>query len=279
MRWGDMDAQGHVNNASYLDYLQEARVDFLLTGPAALQDLLTTGVLVVSHQVEYLAPVTFSERPLEIELWAESVGGSRFVVGYEVYDGETLAARARTAAVPFDLANNRLRRLTPAERTPLSAIVESAEPLAAFARVPLPERRHRYPLKVRWSDLDSYGHVNNVKYFDYVQQARIAFTVQTLGWAEDDVWLVVRQDVDYLKPMDFSLDEYEVGTVVTTIGNKSFRLAVEITDPDGGDVVAAARTVVVSGQPLTDERRDALDAWLVHGSGSTTTRLGRARGG
>ena len=57
MRWGDMDAQGHVNNAAYLDYLQEARVDFLLSGPPVMHDLLESGVLVVSHQVEYLAPI------------------------------------------------------------------------------------------------------------------------------------------------------------------------------------------------------------------------------
>ena len=56
MRWGDMDAQGHINNAAYLDYLQEARVCYLLGGPPALQNLLATGVLVVSHQVEYLQP-------------------------------------------------------------------------------------------------------------------------------------------------------------------------------------------------------------------------------
>ena len=31
LRWGDMDAQAHVNNATYVDYLQEARVDMLLT--------------------------------------------------------------------------------------------------------------------------------------------------------------------------------------------------------------------------------------------------------
>ena len=39
LRWGDMDAQGHVNNAAYLDYLQEARVDFLLSGPPVMHDL------------------------------------------------------------------------------------------------------------------------------------------------------------------------------------------------------------------------------------------------
>jgi acyl-CoA thioester hydrolase len=68
-----MDAQGHVNNAAYLDYLQEARVHFLLSGPPAMQELLDSGVLVVSHQVEYLKPVTFSDRPLTIELWVDGV--------------------------------------------------------------------------------------------------------------------------------------------------------------------------------------------------------------
>ena len=59
MRWGDMDAQAHVNNAAFVDYLQEARVDFLLTGPPVMHDLLDTGVLVVQHQIEYLRPVRF----------------------------------------------------------------------------------------------------------------------------------------------------------------------------------------------------------------------------
>ncbi len=34
---------------------------------------------------------------------------------------------------------------------------------------------YRYPMLVRWSDIDSYDHVNNVRYFDYFQEARIAF--------------------------------------------------------------------------------------------------------
>jgi acyl-CoA thioester hydrolase len=69
MRWGDMDAQGHVNNAAYVDYLQEARVGFLFSGPPVLHQLLESGTLVVSHQLEYLRPIMFSERPLTINLW------------------------------------------------------------------------------------------------------------------------------------------------------------------------------------------------------------------
>ena len=35
--------------------------------------------------------------------------------------------------------------------------------------------RHVYDCQVRFSDVDVYGHVNNVKYFEYYQEARIAF--------------------------------------------------------------------------------------------------------
>ena len=78
-----MDAQGHVNNAAYVDYLQEARVDFLLSGSPVLHEMLKTGVVVASHQVEYLRPMTaFGDPLLDVDLWVDSVGASRFVIGY-----------------------------------------------------------------------------------------------------------------------------------------------------------------------------------------------------
>ena len=56
MRWADMDLLGHVNNVVYVDYLQEARVDMLRThGPAARTGELAEGVVVVRHEVTYLA--------------------------------------------------------------------------------------------------------------------------------------------------------------------------------------------------------------------------------
>ena len=70
VRWGDLDAQGHVNNGFYVDYLQEARVHFLLTGPPEARDLLDSGVLVVSHAVEYLRPVGAVDA-VTIRLWVD----------------------------------------------------------------------------------------------------------------------------------------------------------------------------------------------------------------
>ena len=48
MRWGDMDAQGHVNNAAYVTYLEEARTRYLERGP---QHLLDDGIDDAGHPV------------------------------------------------------------------------------------------------------------------------------------------------------------------------------------------------------------------------------------
>jgi acyl-CoA thioester hydrolase len=263
MRWGDMDAQGHINNAAYLDYLQEARVAFLLSGSSVLHHLLDSGVLVVNHQLEYVKPVIFSDRPLTTNLWVDAIGGSRFSIGYEVYDGADLAARARTGVVPFDLASNALRRLTTEERELLGRALAAAEPLRPLPKVPVPADHHRYPMTVRWSDVDSYGHVNNVKYYDYVQEARISLVSDSVGWEPEAVWMVVRQDLEYLKPIDFRIEPYEVGTAISMIGNRSFTVTAEISDPLSSTVYSTARTVVVGVSPLTADQRSALDRWSV----------------
>jgi acyl-CoA thioester hydrolase len=266
LRWGDMDAQGHVNNAAYVDYLQEARVDFLLSGPLLLQQMLTSGVVVISHQLEYLRPLQVSwYRPIDIDLWIDSVGASRFVIGYEMFDGDARAGRARTALAPYDLARGALRKLTTDERAQLSANIAPAEPLRAVPKVAVSRDGHVFPLRVRWSDLDSYGHVNNVKYYDYVQEARINLFSAAVGWPAaantDDVWLVVRQDVEYLRPMDFRPDPYEVRSVVSGIGNRSVTLEAEIRDPLSSTRYATARRVVVAGTPLTDFQRAAFNRY------------------
>lgn len=265
MRWGDMDAQGHINNAAYVDYLQEARVAFLLSGPPPLRDLLDSGVLVVSHQLEYLRPISFSDRPLTINLWVDAIGGSRFCIGYQVYDGDDLAAQARTAVAPFDLASNTLRRLTAEQRELLGRAFAPAEPLRQLPKFGALRDGHRYPLTVRWSDLDSYRHVNNVKYYDYIQEARISLMTSTIGWEPETVWMVVRQDLEYLKPIDFTTEPYEVATAVAAIGNRSFTLAAEIRHPAGRTVFATARTVVVAQSPLSADQRFALSRWEICG--------------
>ena len=63
MRWADLDLLGHVNNAVYVDYLQEARVDMLRVHARDRRaDDLAEGVVVVRHEVQYVAPLAVPVR-------------------------------------------------------------------------------------------------------------------------------------------------------------------------------------------------------------------------
>ena len=116
VRWSDMDTYGHVNNARFLTLYEEARVALMFLG--AREHGLTSfedGVVIARHEVDYLRPVDYVD-PVRIELWVEEIRPSRFVIGYEMFDGDEIASRARSVCVLFDLRNQRPRRLTEPER-------------------------------------------------------------------------------------------------------------------------------------------------------------------
>jgi acyl-CoA thioester hydrolase len=115
LRWSDMDAYGHVNNARFLTLYEEARVAMMFVGArAAGLTSFEDGVVVSRHEVDYLRPIDYGD-PVRIEMWIEELRASRFTVCYEMFDGEVLASRARSVLVPFDLDNGRPRRLKPVE--------------------------------------------------------------------------------------------------------------------------------------------------------------------
>jgi acyl-CoA thioester hydrolase len=113
-------------------------------------------------------------------------------------------------------------------------------------------------IRVRWSDVDAYGHVNNVLFFNYIMEGRIAFTAAAVQAMNDSIdsgylWFVVRQDVDYLAPLPFRLPPYIVRTGVAHLGRTSLTFCSEIVDRAGGRRYAQASTVAVfadsSGRP------------------------------
>ena len=134
--------------------------------------------------------------------------------------------------------------------------------------------RHTYDCHVRFSDVDVYGHVNNVKYFEYYQEARIAFILSLSGGdfdADSSMRQVVaRIDVDYRRPILFRPEPYAVETWVNRVGTSSYDLGCRITGGKADDTVystAEVRLVAfdVAGQrsrPLTDAERHRLEAVL-----------------
>jgi acyl-CoA thioester hydrolase len=127
MRWGDMDAYGHVNNVVYLSYLEEARVDMLFTlGSEQGGKALSDGVLVARHEIDYKRPLIYHPRGVDIDLWVGAIKGASFEICYEVHDDTVLFATAASLLVPYDLEAERPRRVSPEERAFLERYVETA---------------------------------------------------------------------------------------------------------------------------------------------------------
>jgi acyl-CoA thioester hydrolase len=263
MRWADMDLLGHVNNVVYVDYLQEARVDMLSThAPDRRADDLAEGVVVVRHEVSYLAPLTFRFRPVSIECWVTEVRAASFTMAYEIFDEDesglrTTYVRARTVLTPYVFATERPRRLTGEEKDVLAPFVEEGwDGSPRIAPVAAWEPGH-FPLHVRFSDVDVYGHVNNVKYFEYFQEARIPLMrdlVEHVPGAGDVRVVVAQTDVDYKVPILFRPEPYDVWSRITHVGTRSFTVESEIRD--GEQVLSRARVVLVCFDPVAGRSVD-----------------------
>lgn len=269
VRWADQDAQRHVNNVVYVDYLQEARVDWILDGPHP--ELLNHGITVVAQQVEYVSPAYFGGDSIIIRLWVSGVGGARFTVAYEVSQGDTLVARATTDCAPYDVTAHRVRRLTAAERAWLD---DWSGPQITFRDLPqVPWDRGsgvEYPVRVRWSEVDACGHINNVAILTFLQEARIAVLEEARGrdgWGRpgaDISWLVAAQQIEYRTEMPYRIEPYLAELVVLHLGSSSMSLEVQIRDPRLDVLHAAGRVVLVcadgQGRPrrISDTVRAAL---------------------
>ena len=130
---------------------------------------------------------------------------------------------------------------------------------------------HVYDAHVRFSDVDIYGHVNNVKYFEYYQEARIAFIASLADGGIDSFRQVVaRIDVDYRRPILFRPEPYAVESWVTRIGTTSYDLASRIVDgPAGGEMYSQAEVRLVAydlaaqrSRPLSAVERIRLESVL-----------------
>ncbi|WP_419419677.1 acyl-CoA thioesterase [Legionella sp. D16C41] len=102
--WGDMDALGHVNNARYFDYFQEARIEWLASLNFNLEQ--KTGPVVIHVACTFLKPVVYPAT-LTIKSSIHSLGRSSFIIDHDLFQENTLMAQGISKVVWVDYKLNK----------------------------------------------------------------------------------------------------------------------------------------------------------------------------
>jgi acyl-CoA thioester hydrolase len=107
--------------------------------------------------------------------------------------------------------------------------------------------RHTFHCPMRWSDMDAYGHVNNVVYLTYLEEARVdmLFTIGAeLGAkALSEGVLVARHEIDYRRPLVYHPRGVDIDLWTDAIKGASFEIRYEVRDDE--TVFARAASVLV----------------------------------
>jgi acyl-CoA thioester hydrolase len=119
VRWSDIDMYQHVNHATMVTILEEARVDFLREPFAA--DVTTIGLLIHEVRVLYKGQLRLADSPLQVRIWTQRLRAVDFTLGYEVRargadpdSKPSVIAETQLAAVHID--EQRLVRLSETHR-------------------------------------------------------------------------------------------------------------------------------------------------------------------
>ena len=126
VRWDDIDAFGHLNNAKYLVLFQEARVQWSFIQEKVRTEAPTLTEMVVARaEVDFIAPIYKVGLFYDVTLWVETIGGSSFKLSYEVTGADgTIFAKGMTVQVAVDLQTKKSRPLSDTERAFLTQYLQ-----------------------------------------------------------------------------------------------------------------------------------------------------------
>lgn len=105
VRFADIDVMGHVNNAVYLSYFEEARIAFFEKLIGDNWNWTDHGILVARNEIDYKVPIVLSDRP-RINTWCSRIGTTSLTIHYEVLiernSHELIACTGSTVIVCYD---------------------------------------------------------------------------------------------------------------------------------------------------------------------------------
>lgn len=102
IRFRDIDAMDHVNNAVYVTYLEQARVEYIeqIVG----RELMETGAVIPSLEIDYRQPIDYAHESVTVAVRATDMSTSTVQMEYELRTPDGLAATAQTPLVTYDPA-------------------------------------------------------------------------------------------------------------------------------------------------------------------------------
>ena len=119
VRWSDIDMYQHINHATMVTILEEARIPFLRE-PFG-EDITTIGLLIAEVNISNKAQLLLVDSPLQVTMWSKRVRAVDFTVGYEVRSvgappDSKPAVIADTQLAAVHIEEQRLQRLSGAQR-------------------------------------------------------------------------------------------------------------------------------------------------------------------
>lgn len=265
VRHYECDAYGHVNNANYLRYMQEAAFDAAAAAGYDLARHATMGTswLVRDTDIEYFSPLKYGESVV-VRTWVEDIRRVRSRRAYELTRAGTgeRVARATTDWVYINSATGQPATV-PDEL--IAAFFPEGAPPPAPPRERAPEPPPPPPgvfvmrRPVLWQDMDSAGHVNNARYVGFISDC--GFQVAThYGWtaarmqAEGFGILVRKLHLHYRQPAVLD-DELDVATWAYNARRVTAQRAYTIRRVRDGAVLMEAQGLyawvdLASGQPV-----------------------------
>lgn len=255
VRYVECDAYGHVNNANYLRYMQEAafNASAAVGYDVKRYDELGQYWLVRETEIEYFKPLMY-DALFEIKTWVADFRRVRSRRRYEFRapGSDDLLARGMTDWVYLDKATQRPVNVPP---DMIRAFAPDGDEVVTQTRDPFPKPPPPPPevfkmrRRVMWQDIDQAQHVNNAVYLSYVEDCGFQL-VKHFKWsmqrmrAEGFAILIRKHQIQYVQPALFD-DEIEVASYVYDVKRASAMRYYAVTRVSDGALLAQVNSLGV----------------------------------
>jgi acyl-CoA thioester hydrolase len=283
VRFYECDAYSHLNNSNYVRYMQEAA--FAASADAGYNDAryYDMGViwLIRDTEVEYLKPLRYGDTAA-VTTWVGDFRRVRSRRMYEVQNQETNGVLARGSTDWVLLDRETFRPVTIPEEMKLAffpeGVPEEALPRDPFPKAPpAPTGAVTLARQVAWEDVDPAGHVNNAKYFSYIEEAGIQAAAQygvlMSDFLEQGFGSVARKSrIEYKQQVRLG-EQLEITTYLSDVRAASATRHFILRRAEGQSLVAQAYVLwvyidILSGRParFPERERDKLAAHIAEGA-------------